>query len=265
MIFPLILALLPAPVLGAGFVLKSIGKWPTKVSLENILDEIDDMDDSLVTANKAPGGPRRDDNPDLSPKQGNLGEKPTELSKTATIVAAPAEMPAKDTLSKTGTPETVPVLPLPEQEGVQADSLPENAGPAETDAGGKDYIHPNVATLRKSRWVFEGFWKTLGYMPLPEATTFKPTRYQLHVTAAVKAQMGGTPQRTSANVRVVKDMATRIMKEHGHRKTHIAMDLPYVELLCFTPSRAEMACAHLYDTQVRRWAETYAAYYPRGT
>jgi hypothetical protein len=64
-------------------------------------------------------------------------------------------------------------------------------------------------------------------------------RFIREVVFAVKAKFG-LPKRTEANRVAVRDYAVRIMKEVGHRPSHICRDVPKIVRLVFTPTDEEI-------------------------
>jgi hypothetical protein len=69
-------------------------------------------------------------------------------------------------------------------------------------------------------------------------------RFIRQVVCAVKVKFG-VPKRNDANRMAVRDYAVRIMKEVGHRPSHIIRDVPVVVRLVFQPTDEELVQARL--------------------
>jgi hypothetical protein len=63
-------------------------------------------------------------------------------------------------------------------------------------------------------------------------------RYVFEVAAEVHLQMGTRPV-TKAQLIAARILAGRIMRDHGHRPTHVERDLPVVIMALVTPTVAE--------------------------
>jgi hypothetical protein len=69
-------------------------------------------------------------------------------------------------------------------------------------------------------------------------------RFIRQVVSAVKMKFG-VPKRNEANRMAIRDYAVRIMKEVGHRPSHIVRDVPLVVRLAFQPTSEELVQARL--------------------
>jgi hypothetical protein len=85
------------------------------------------------------------------------------------------------------------------------------------------------------------------------------SRFIREVAAAVKAKFG-TPKRNEANRMAIRDYAVRVMKEVGHRTTHIIRDVPLVERLAFQPTMEELEQARLESHPMSELAREQYAY-----